>query len=246
MMFANITGDLVPSMLIGQGIYRSYTEKYYGQGMDMAKAKETALKDLFQIIESTQQSSKLKDWSEFQRRYGSLGKMMSQFTNTTRQFLIRDFTDIGGYISKVIDTGDWKNDKLAKASSTFFINHVMLPSFYNGMNMLINMIMGDDIDEDDWWLMLASMVSGPFSGFIVFGTMLTGVSQTVITGKKPYGGSSLTPFAGITDDLQSLGLMTTGILTADMEQFTKALDDLLQSLVAPYREGKKIKKNYVD
>lgn len=243
MMFANIGGDLFPSLVIGQGIYRSQTEKYYGQGMPMAEAKATALKDLFQIIESTQQSSKMKDWSEFQRRYGSLGRMMSQFTNTTRQFLVRDFTDIGGYISKAIDTGDWRNDKLGKAGETLFINHVLLPAFYNGMNMLINVMLGDDIEEDDWWLMLASMFAGPMSGFIVFGSIITGTSQEMITGKPSYGGSSLTPFAGVADDFKALGMMTRGILTADMEEFTKQLDKLLSSLVAPYREGKKYMKN---
>ena len=239
MMVFNEWGDIVPSMIIGQGIYRSYTE-HHSKTMDKAKAKETALKDLFQIIESTQQSSKLKDWSAFQRRYGSLGRMMSQFTNTTRQFLVRDFTDIRNYID------NRSSDNLKKMSSTLFINHALLPALYNGMNMIINKLMGDDIDEDDWWLMGLSMLTGPLSGYVVAGTILVGMTQGVVTGEKPWGGTSLTPFAGIKDDMISSGQIAHGILTADTEEFIRGLDDLLQSLVAPYREGKKIKKNYLD
>ena len=104
-------------------------------------------------------------------------------------------------------------------------------------------LLGDDSEEDDWWLMLASMFAGPMSGFIVFGSIITGTSQEMITGKPSYGGSSLTPFAGVADDFKALGMMTRGILTADMEEFTKQLDKLLSSLVAPYREGKKYMKN---
>ena len=239
MMVFNEWGDIVPSMIIGQGIYRSYTE-HHSKTMDTAKAKETALKDLFQIIESTQQSSKLKDWSAFQRRYGSLGRMMSQFTNTTRQFLVRDFTDIRNYID------NRSSDNLKKMSSTLFINHALLPALYNGMNMIINKLMGDDIDEDDWWLMGLSMLTGPLSGYVVAGTILVGMTQGIVTGEKPWGGTSLTPFAGIKDDMISSGQIAHGILTADTEEFIRGLDDLLQSLVAPYREAKKIKKNYVD
>lgn len=239
MMVFNEWGDIVPSMIIGQGIYRSYTE-HHSKTMDKAKAKETALKDLFQIIESTQQSSKLKDWSAFQRRYGSLGRMMSQFTNTTRQFLVRDFTDIRNYID------NRSSDNLKKMSSTLFINHALLPALYNGMNMIINKLMGDDIDEDDWWLMGLSMLTGPLSGYVVAGTILVGMTQGIVTGEKPWGGTSLTPFAGIKDDVISSGQIAHGILTADTEEFIRGLDDLLQSLVAPYREGKKIKKNYLD
>jgi len=237
MIFNNL-GDMAPTLMVGQGIYRSYTQTYYEQGASMEEAKQRALSKTFQIVESTQQSSKLKDMAEWQRRGGSLGKMAAQFTNTTRQFLERDFTDVRAFLA------DPKNkSRQKKAANTVFINHVLLPGAYNGMNMLINLMMGDDIDEEDWWLMFASMVSGPFSGFIVFGSMLTGAIETGITGRAPWGNKSLTPFAGIKDDLNNVVLATEGILTTDWEQFDEAFTKLMKSLFAPYREVSKVIKN---
>tara|TARA_R110002020_G_scaffold144145_1_gene317011 strand:+ start:11203 stop:17151 length:5949 start_codon:yes stop_codon:yes gene_type:complete len=238
MIFNNL-GDMAPTLMVGQGIYRSYTETYYSQGASMEEAKQRALSKTFQIVESTQQSSKLKDMAEWQRRGGSLGKMAAQFTNTTRQFLERDFTDIRAYLA---DRGDL--DKRNRAASTIFINHVLLPGAYNGMNMIINKLMGDDIDEDDWWLMFSSMISGPMSGFIVFGSMITGAIETGVTGRTPWGNKSLTPFAGIKDDVNNVVLATEGILTADWDQFDKSFTKLMKSLFAPYREVSKIGKNY--
>jgi hypothetical protein len=236
-MFANIGGDMVPTMIIGQGIYRSYTEKYYQNGATMEEAKERAMSKLFQITESTQQSSKLKDWAEWQRRGGSLGKMAAQFTNTTRQFLERDFTDIRAFLA------DPKNKiRQKKAASTLLINHVLLPAFYNGMNMLINLVLGDEPDEDDWWMMMTSMMLGPASGFIIFGAITTGITQAAM-GQKRFGGNSLTPFAGIIEDAQQATLMTKGILTADEELLEDSIEKLLKSLFAPYREIDKFNKN---
>lgn len=237
LMVFNIAGDVAPTLLVGQGIYRSYVDQFYGQGETMAKSKEMAMKKLFQHVESSQQSSKLKDWSAFQRRYGSLGRMMSQFTNTTRQFLVRDFTDVRNFIDQR------SPETFKKMSSTLFINHVLLPAFYNGMNMLINMILGDEPDEDDWWMMFASMVAGPASGFIIVGSLYSGLINTLVTGKKPFSGSNLTAFEGIAGDVQTIGMMTEGILTADSEQFINELDRLMKSLVAPYREYKKYDAN---
>jgi hypothetical protein len=239
----NSLGDMGPVLVIGQGIYRSYTETYFQQGATMEEAKARAISKTFEIVESTQQSPKMKDQSEWQRRGGALGKMAAQFTNTTRQFLEKDFTNIRPYIQEVISTGKLVNPKLNSAANTFFINHVLLPGAYNGMNMLINTLMGDDIDEDDWWLMFASMVSGPFSGFIVFGSMLNGAIETGITGKAPWGGKSLTPFAGIKDDINNAVLATEGVLTTDWDQFDKAFTKLMKSLFAPYREADKFNKN---
>jgi hypothetical protein len=236
-MFANIGGDVAPTLLVGQGIYRSYVDQYYGQGETMENSKELAMQRLFQHVESSQQSSKLKDWSAFQRRFGSLGRMMSQFTNTTRQFLVRDFTDVRNFIDQRTP------EARKKMASTLFINHVLLPSFYNGMNMIINMILGDEPDEDDWWMMLASMITGPASGFIIIGSIYSGVVNTMVTGKKPFSGSDLTAFEGIAGDAQTVALMTEGLLTADEEQFLNQLDALLKSLVAPYREVKKYQSN---
>lgn len=253
MIFNNL-GDMAPTLLIGQGIYRSYTDTYYSQGPQteaaLKEAKARALSKTFQIVESTQQSSKLKDMAEWQRRGGSLGKMAAQFTNTTRQFLERDFTDIRGFLAdprfleEDAKTGKKKfTKKFKRSASTVFINHVLLPGAYNGMNMVINKLMGDDIDEDDWWLMFASMVSGPMSGFIVFGSMITGAIETGITGRAPWGNKSLTPFAGIKDDVNNVVLATEGILTTDWDQFDKAFTKLMKSLFAPYREVSKVIKN---
>ena len=73
--------------------------------------------------------------------------------------------------------------------------------------------------------------------------MLTGAIETGITGRAPWGNKSLTPFAGIKDDLNNVVLATEGILTTDWEQFDEAFTKLMKSLFAPYREVSKVMKN---
>jgi len=251
-MIFNKVGDMIPSLWIGQGIYRSYTEEYYESGMPIEQAKAKAMAKVWEIVEATQQSGKLKDQSLWQRRWGTTGKVLSTFTNTTRQFLEQELKAFELVAANPKDTARWR--KLARS---VFINHVLLPGLYNGMNMLLNTIMGDEPDEDDAKLMIASMIAGPASGFIIFGAIVSGMVKGLTTGQLGYG-NQLTPFAGVIDDAQTLTAVLPAmyeldteqlqkildkLLKLDTEQLQKILDKLLKSYIAPYRETSKVLDN---
>ena len=233
-MIFNQLGDIVPTMFIGQGIYRSYTQEFHENGATMADAKKEAMSKLFEIVESTQQSGKMKDQAGWQRRGGDLGRLLSTFTNTTRQYLEKEFVAA----MKLAANPNWQNAK--DFGRVAAINHLILPLGYNGMNLLINMALGDEPDEDDAKMMLASLVAGPASGFIFFGSILTAFSEVLVTGKKPQY-KSITPLDGLITDAQSLG----GLMTADdADEAWKNAKKIIKSNVAPYREVDKAVKNY--
>jgi len=173
---------------------------------------------------------------------------LSTFTNTTRQFLEQELKAFEMVAANPKDTARW--GKLVRA---VFINHVLLPGLYNGMNMLLNTIMGDEPDEDDAKLMIASMIAGPASGFIIFGAIVSGMVKGLTTGELGYG-NQLTPFAGVIDDAQTLAAILPAMYELDAEQLQKMyeldaeqlqkiLDKLLKSYIAPYRETSKVLDN---
>jgi len=250
-MIANKVGDITPTLVVGQGIYRSLVNEYNESGMPLDEsevksqglpegsdtAKDRAMRRLFEIVEATQQSGKLKDQSEWQRRGGSWFKVLAQFTNTQRQFLEQEMVALEQLLANPKEGARWAN-----AVEKIVINHVLLPMLYNAMNMFINALMGDAPDEDDAWLMAASMLSGPASGFVVFGALATSFIEGLIQGGFGFG-SQLTPFAGILDDSKTMGAVVHAMLSADTDKVIEAVDKLGKSYVPPYREVRKVIDN---
>lgn len=235
-MIFNAWGDIVPTLLIGQGIYRAYYNENMNIGMNEAEAKADAMSKLFMHAEATQQSGELKDQAYYQIAGGSPGRALAQFTSTTRQFLERDLTAAHRVAKNPKDIDAWKN-----AGEVGLINHIILPGAYNLVNLLINLLLGQEPDEDDLRLFIASLILGPASGYIVLGSIVVGIGQTLATGKKPWHSSGFTPLTGIKDDAMTVGELIT---SEDMDEAVKQVNKLLKSNVAPYREISKGYKNY--
>lgn len=229
----NKWGDIIPTMLIGQGMLRANYD-LYKQNMSDVDAKEKAMFDVFELAQRTQQSGKKKEQAYWQRRGGSAGRALSIFTNTTRQFLEFELVAWQNVVA------DPSKENLKQMGKVMMINHVLLPAAYQGMNILINMVLGDEPDEQDAITMLAAMISGPFSGYIIFGSMATGLIDTLVKGKKGRN-RGFSPMTGILDDIGTIGEIITA---EDMDEATDKFIDLMKSLMPPVREFEKARKNY--
>ena len=238
-LWANRWGDIIPSLIVGQGIYRSKMEELT-QTMSKEDAHKEAISQVFEVIQSTQQSSSLKDQGVAQRRGGSLGQVASIFTNTTRQFLERELV-----AAQRLATDPTDRTKQADFGRAMFVNHVALPALYNGMNIIINAILGDSPDEDDWRMMFISMVVGPASGFIIGGAIAVGMIEALFTGKKGRS-KGFTPLTGIIDDASYLGEMASNLFSGEFEDAGDDAMKIIKSQLAPVREALKAKENFID
>ena len=152
----------------------------------------------------------------------------------------------------VANPADMKNWK--QMGKVMVINHVLLPSAYQGMNILINMLLGDEYDDDDAMNLMLAMAVGPFSGYIFFGAMVIGFIDAVARSKKvkgivgmegargsmTFGAKGYTPMTGILNDVKTAGEIIT---SEDMDEAEKNFLKLMKSLLAPVREIDKFQKN---
>lgn len=236
--FPNRYGDIVPTLIVGQGIYRSKWQSLVTmEGYGESKAKQEAMSQLFELVESTQQSGQFKDFSYWQRRGGVFGKILTTFTNTQRQFLEKEITTAIHLFENLDSKEAWGD-----AGRVITINHVLLPAAYNGMNMILNAMLGQEPDEEDWWLMAASMLSGPSAGFIVFGSMINAMMEGAVTGKMSIY-DAITPFSGVVKDSRMFAIMLHHMMTLDEQALVDILDAMGKSFLPPYRELQKFRSN---
>ena len=229
-------GDSVPILLVGQGIYAAKKNMLIEKGYSDKAAIDEAMTYMMMLTQESQQSSQLKDQSIWQRRGGDGTKFFAMFTNTTRQYLEKNFR------AGIEAQANWQ-DKKGKLGKTVLINHLIAPMLYNGMNIAINALLGDEPDEDDFWMMAAAILAGPLSGYVLLGSIATNVTDYIIKGKKNRY-KSLTPIDSLLDD--SLNLKDVMSPFTEEELRKAALNQLMKSYVAPYREASKVKKNYYD
>jgi len=236
-MFFNKWGDIIPSMWIGQGIYRGFqADLRENSNLSEEAIKKEALSRTFEIIEATQQSSQIKDQAIWQRRGGTPGRVLTIFTNTTRQYLEQEFVTAARWFAQPTN-----KVRQAEAAKVVLLNHVVLPSMYYGMNLAINAFYGDTPDEDDVAPWIAAMLAGPASGYILVGTAFAALADGMAGGGRGFRGST-TAMDGLISDAKTVGAMMNAVATLEEEDFQKAADALLKSLLPPYREFRKIEQ----
>lgn len=246
-MVTNSWGDIVPTLVIGQGIFRAKHAANIEAGMTEAEAQQVALDDTWGIVEATQQSGQQKDLSGWQRRGATFGKLLGQFASTTRQYAAYEVKDIRALMAKMKTDGVLKgvwSAQGAKALQTLALNHIVLPALFQGLGALWRAILGTDIDDEDEkeWL-ISSMIAGPASGLIFVGSLVTGMADYLSSGKKSFD-SSVTPAAGMVKDAQAFTALLKAAATLDGEEVLTEADKVLKSNNAPYRDVRKATENY--
>ena len=170
-MVTNKVGDVVPALVVGQGIYRDAL----AQGM----SREDAMARTWMLIERTQQSSRLENQPEFVRR-SRAARALFQFLTTQVQYLGYEAKAIREVMAKPGDVRRW-----GSLGSVLALNHFLLTSLYFGMGQLWKRLLGQEPPPDDeladW---MVTCLLGPFGALYVAGFTATEALNVWVKGKK--------------------------------------------------------------
>ena len=170
-MVTNKVGDVVPALVVGQGIYRDSL----AQGM----SREDAMARTWMLIERTQQSSRLENQPEFVRR-SRAARALFQFLTTQVQYLGYEAKAIREVMAKPGDVRRW-----GSLGNVLLLNHFLLSSLYFGMGQLWKRLLGQEPPPDDeladW---MVTCLLGPFGALYVAGFTATEALNVWVKGKK--------------------------------------------------------------
>ncbi len=235
-MKLNTFGDIVPTLIVGQGYYRTLAAQAIRDGKPEAEAKAWALDRMWQVMNLSQQSPSIMNQSEYIRRSDDIALLLAQFTTTPQQYLAQQLHE-------------WNKMRAGKDNAfkrTVFLNHVVLPLLYHGVNMIINAVQGDETEKEDWLKLLAALIAGPATGWMFAGAAIEIGIKTVLTGRRPAPhDTSLVPAERILSDLGTVTHLITTIPSLDAEDILKDVRRLGDSF-APVREVNNVVDNVTE
>lgn len=178
-MITTKVGDVVPALVVGQGIYRDCLER----GM----SDEDAMAETWSIIERTQQSGRMENQTSIQRR-NKLGRIMFQFLSTQQQYLQYETRAIRDVIARPNSVKRWGT--LGRA---LILNHFILSSAYFWMGQLYKACLGQEPPDDELKDWMITCLLGPYGSLMVAGFMGKATLERAIKGYSIRGGSSMLP-----------------------------------------------------
>ena len=167
-MVTNKIGDVVPALVVGQGIYRDC--------LDRGMSEEDAMAETWSIVERTQQSSRMENQTSVQRR-NKLGRMMYQFLSTQQQYLQYEIRAIREVVANPASVKRW-----GRLAETVLLNHLILTSAYFWMGALYRAMLGQEPPEDELKDWVVSCLTGPYSSLYVAGFMCKATLERAIKG----------------------------------------------------------------
>jgi hypothetical protein len=239
-------GDIIPTLVFGQGYYRAMIDEAARQGMRPEEGQEWAMDQLWRLVEMSQQSGSMINLAEWQRHGGSFGRALGQFISAPQQYWAKEVFD-WREMKAAWQTEGTGSERFKTAGKQFAkttaINWGVLALLYNGMKLAWYALLGDMPDDKDWQRLLASTAAGPTGGIFIVGAALEAAINGVSTGDTGYG-NQLIPLAGILDDAQTAAAIANQLMLGDPEEALDALDRLLRSNLPPYRDVSKAVENY--
>lgn len=178
-MITNKLGDVVPALVVGQGVYRDCIAR----GMSEADA----MAETWMLVERTQQSSRMENLASVQRR-NRVGRIMFQFLSTQRQYLDYELRAIREVIAQPSSVNRWK-----KLGTTILLNHFILTSAYYWMGQLYKAMLGQEPPEDELTDWVITCLLGPYGSLFVAGFCCNYTLQRALKGYSYGGGSSMLP-----------------------------------------------------
>ena len=167
-MITTKVGDVVPALVVGQGIYRDCLES----GM----SKDDAMAKTWSIIERTQQSGRMENQTSVQRR-NKLGRIMFQFLSTQQQYLQYEARAIRDVIARPDSVKRW--GALGRA---LVLNHFILSSAYFWMGELYKACLGQEPPDDELKDWMITCLLGPYGSLMVAGFCCKATLERAIKG----------------------------------------------------------------
>lgn len=178
-MVTTKAGDVVPALVVGQGIYRDCLAR----GM----SEEDAMAETWSLVERTQQSGRMENQTSIQRR-NKLGRIMFQFLSTQQQYLQYEVRAIREVIARPDSVKRWGS--LGRA---ILLNHFILSSAYYWMGQLYKYALGQEPPEDELKDWIVTCLLGPYGSLFVAGFCCKYTLERAIKGYSIKGGSSMLP-----------------------------------------------------
>ena len=230
-MITNKVGDIVPGLVVGQGIYRDCLAR----GM----SEENAMAQTWMLIERTQQSGRMENQTSVQRR-NRLGRMLYQFHTTQQQYLQSEVRAI----RQAVADPSLKN--AAQVANTILLNHFVLSSLYYWMGELYKAMLGSEPPKDqiaDW---VVSCLLGPFASLYVLGFCSKVTLDRFLKGSWTANGEDMLPMESfIKRTIDDAGRVIEAVF--DEEKSTDELIEELARLAAGMnpvvRDIRRVKKN---
>ena len=178
-MVTTKAGDVVPALVVGQGIYRDC--------LDRGMSEEDAMAETWSIIERTQQSGRMENQTSIQRR-NKLGRIMFQFLSTQQQYLQYEVRAIREVMARPDSVKRWGS--LGRA---ILLNHFILSSAYYWVGQLYKYALGQEPPEDELKDWLITCLLGPYGSLFVAGFCCKYTLERAFKGYSIKGGSSMLP-----------------------------------------------------
>ena len=210
-MITNKVGDIVPGLVVGQGIYRDCLAR----GM----SEENAMAETWMLIERTQQSGRMENQTSVQRR-NRLGRMLYQFLTTQQQYLQYEVRAI----RQAVADPSLKN--AGQVANTILLNHLILSSLYYWMGELYKAMLGSEPPKEqiaDW---VVTCLLGPFASLYVLGFTTKVTLDRFLKGSWTAHGEDIMPMESF---IKSTIDDSARVLEAIFEE-EKSTDDLIEEL----------------
>ena len=210
-MITNKLGDVVPALVVGQGIYRDCLAR----GM----SAEDAMAETWSLVERTQQSGRMENLTSIQRR-NKIGRIMFQFLSTQQQYLQYEVRAVREVIANPHSVKRW-----GSLGQAILLNHFILTSAYFWMGELYKACLGQEPPEDqlkDWVL---SCLLGPYASLFFAGFCCKYTLERAIKGYSIKGGSSMLPMeAWLKNQVNDGAKLLEAIFDSDGDTWDNMLD----------------------
>lgn len=232
-------GDLAASWIVAPGVFlanynslRSNINPETGNPFTDEEARVRAREMVFDMIEKTQQTSRVSNMSNLQRRGQAMAQLWTQFMSSTQLFFAAEVRALRDVAANPKEMDNWR-----KLSGILISNHILMPSFLWGLETAARWALQDDEPEEEDLIQLVKMMAtGPLSGFVLLGSILS---------NDRYGDVSAptVSFAGrISKNLYKIGEHT---VTGELQEVPEDFDKLLRALIPFYRDTRKVTDTYI-
>ena len=177
-MITNKLGDIVPALVVGQGIYRDCLARGMGE--------ENAMAQTWMLIERTQQSGRMENQTSVQRR-NRLGRMLYQFLTTQQQYLQYEVRAIRQAVASP------SAGSAGRALNAVVLNHFILSSLYYWAGELYKAMLGSEPPKDqlaDW---VVACLLGPYASLYVLGFACRATLDRFLKGSWTARGEDMLP-----------------------------------------------------
>ena len=210
-MITNKIGDVTPALVVGQGIYRDCLAR----GM----SEEDAMAETWSIVERTQQSSRMENQTQVQRR-NKLGRMFYQFLSTQQQYLSYETVAI-----RKIIADPWSVKRWGNLGRVILLNHFILPSLYYWVGELYKACLGQEPPEDEWKDWVISCMLGPIGSLMAVGFMCKATLERIFKGFRFSGGAAVLPMESwVNTQINDGAKLMQAIFASDGDTWDNMLD----------------------